>query len=133
MRLDSYVWRVQERWAQQDVGQWLTFSEARELIERRISEDQLTTWFESDRGRTLAVVTNRERAMVMLLDGPEDAGAHAIDPKASGTSEGYVLENGQSDEYADRDTVELRRALAVVEHIILVGEPPADAAWSVDR
>ena len=68
--------------------------------------------FESDSGELLAVVTNGERAMVMLLREPGDAGEHAVDETAgTSTSSGYVLANGQVDTYADCDTVRLADAL----------------------
>jgi len=66
-----------------------------------MADGTLTMWFESDRGRAMAFVTNRYRAMVMLLDEPGDPGEHAIDPGALGEQGGYVLENGQHDAYAD--------------------------------
>jgi hypothetical protein len=66
--------------------------------------------------------------MVMLLDGEGDPGAHAIDPGADGSSGGFVLANGQNDEYPDKDTVPLPEALRIVRHILTHGNPPADAA-----
>jgi hypothetical protein len=81
----------------------------------------------------LAVVTNVERAMVMLLDGVGDPGEHAADPTADGLSGGFVLANGQHDEYPDEDTVPLTEAFRIVHHILAKGTPPADAAWKIDR
>lgn len=124
---------MDERWAQEGVPGWLTPRQVRRFVEQRLAQDVLMTWFESDRGRRLAIVTNRKRAMVWLQEHFEDAGEHAIDPTATGTSGGYVLDNGQCDEYPDRDTVELGRALVIIEGIVAAGEPPADAAWSIDR
>lgn len=71
--------------------------------------------------------------MVMLLDGEGDPGAHASDPGAEDWSDGFILENGQNDEYPDEDTVLLSEAFRIVRHIIVKGTPPADAAWTVDR
>ncbi|MCX4538506.1 hypothetical protein OHA79_50455 (plasmid) [Streptomyces sp. NBC_00841] len=70
--------------------------------------------------------------MVMLLDGEGDPGAHASDPGAEDWSDGFILENGQNDEYPDEDTVLLSEAFRIVRHIIVKGTPPADAAWTVD-
>ncbi|MFE7392740.1 hypothetical protein [Streptomyces sp. NPDC057582] len=91
------------------------------------------SWLHSSTGRHLAVVTNTERAMVILLDGEGDPGAHASDPGAEDWSDGFILENGQNDEYPDEDTVLLSEAFRIVRHIIVNGTPPADAAWTVDR
>jgi len=44
---------------------------------------------------------------------------------------GYLLENGQEDEYADRDTLALSDALSVVEWILIHGAAP-EIGWSVD-
>lgn len=71
----------------------------------------------------LAVVSNGERAMVVLFEEIGDAGEHAID-RSMGTSEsgGYVLSNGQHDTYPDRDTVPLEIAMQLIDDVI-AGRP----------
>ncbi|MFC7217618.1 hypothetical protein ACFQLX_05435 [Streptomyces polyrhachis] len=103
------------------------------LLRERIADGQLETWLTSSRGRALAVITNTERAMVMLLEDEDDPGEHAITPEAEGHSAGFILANGQHDEYPDEDTAPLAEALQIVHHIITAGTPPASAAWSIDR
>lgn len=71
--------------------------------------------------------------MVVLLDGEGDPGEHAVDTGADGESDGFVLANGQDDEYPDRDTVPLAEGLRIVECIVGTGAWPADARWVVDR
>jgi hypothetical protein len=94
----------------------------------------LETWFEHDRGRLLAVVSNGIRALVILLEEPGDAGEHAVDPSETGQEAGgYVLSDGQHDAYSNRDTVPLTQALAIVEHIVDHGRPPAGVNWHIDR
>ncbi|MGW1549094.1 hypothetical protein [Streptomyces sp. NPDC002346] len=78
-------------------------------------------------------MSNTDRAMVMLLDREGDPGEHAVDPGAEGWSSGFILANGQGDEYADEDTVPVAEAFQIVHHILSVGGPPADTAWAVDR
>ncbi|NGO78599.1 hypothetical protein G6045_23510 [Streptomyces sp. YC504] len=90
-------------------------------------------WLTSSAGRSLAFVTNGERAMVVLAEGPDDAGEHAVDPEAEGSSEGFVLSNGQHDEYPDRDTVRIDVAYGLTERIVATGSWPRDAQWVVDR
>ncbi|MFD7416433.1 hypothetical protein [Kitasatospora purpeofusca] len=102
-------------------------------LRARAADGGFEAWLTSGSGRQLAVVSNAERAMVVLLEGPGDPGEHALDPGAEGWSEGFVLSNGQYDEYPDEDTVPLGRALTIVEHILTTGRPPADTPWSVDR
>lgn len=102
-------------------------------LRARVAGGQLETWLTSSAGRLLAVVTNSERAMVMLLDSADDPGEHAVDPGAGGRSKGFVLANGQHDEYSDEDTVPLEDAFRIVDHIVASGSPPADTAWLVDR
>ncbi|MFJ6482277.1 MULTISPECIES: hypothetical protein [unclassified Streptomyces] len=104
-----------------------------ESLRSRINSGQLETWLTSSYGRSLAFVTNTERAMVMLFDDECDPGEHAVHPGAEGSSDGYVLSNGQDDEYLDEDTVSLREAFRLVEHIVGTGSWPADARWAVDR
>lgn len=104
-----------------------------EALRARIGEGQLETWLTSSSGRKLAVVTNAERAMVVLMNGDDDAGEHAVDPEAEGSSDGFVLSNGQDDEYPDVDTVPLEEAFRIVDHIVSSGSWPADARWTVDR
>ncbi|AQU70997.1 hypothetical protein BBN63_17685 [Streptomyces niveus] len=102
-------------------------------LRRRIAGGAFESWLAGSSGRLLAVVTNAERAMVMLLDGEGDPGEHATYPGAEGRSDGFVLANGQSDEYPDEDTVPLEEALRIVRHILATGGPPTDAPWRVDR
>ncbi len=71
--------------------------------------------------------------MVMLLDDQDDPSGHAVTPQAAGRSQGFILSNGQNDEYLDEDTVPLPDALRIVDHILTAGAPPGDATWSVDR
>ncbi|MFJ2738326.1 hypothetical protein ACIO3O_01520 [Streptomyces sp. NPDC087440] len=99
----------------------------------RVDGGRLETWLISSSGRSLTFATNTERAMVMLLEGEGDPGEHAVDPGAEGASDGFVLSNGQHDEYPDRDTVPIGEAFRLVEHIVGAGSWPADARWVVDR
>ncbi|MER5465511.1 hypothetical protein ABT010_33445 [Streptomyces sp. NPDC002668] len=102
------------------------------VLRERIAAGQLETWLTSSRGRSLAVVTNAKRAMVMLLDDEAEPGEHAVTPEAAGRSKGFILANGQHDEYPDEDTAPLADALRIVDHILTAGAPPGDTAWSVD-
>ncbi|MFI1585056.1 hypothetical protein [Embleya sp. NPDC020630] len=104
-----------------------------EALRRAIADGRLESWLTSSSGRLLAVVSNADRAMVMLLDGVDDPGEHAADPGAEGCGSGFVLANGQSDEYANADTVPLAEAFRIVRHIVSVGIPPADVPWVIDR
>ena len=104
-----------------------------EALRARIDSGQLETWLASWSGRSLAFVTNTERAMVMLLNGEGDPGEHAVDPGAQGSSDGFVLSNGQDDEYPNEDTVPIGEAFRLVKQIVGTGSWPADAHWAVDR
>ncbi|MEU6294042.1 MULTISPECIES: hypothetical protein [Streptomyces] len=104
-----------------------------EALRMRIDSGQLETWLASSSGRSLAFVTNAERAMVMLLEDEGDPGEHAVDPGAQGASGGFVLCNGQEDEYPDEDTVPIGEAFRLVKQIVGTGSWPADARWAVDR
>ncbi|MFD9052664.1 hypothetical protein [Streptomyces zaomyceticus] len=104
-----------------------------EALRSRIDSGRLETWLTSSSGRSLAFVTNTERAMVMLLEEEGDPGEHAVDPGAEGASEGFVLSNGQHDEYPDQDTVPIGEAFGLVEHIVGRGSWPAEASRVVDR
>ncbi|WP_193515001.1 hypothetical protein [Streptomyces griseoloalbus] len=103
------------------------------VLRERIDAGQLETWLTSSRGRSLAVITNAKRALVMLLDDESDPGEHAVTPGAAGRSKGFILANGQHDEYLDEDTVPLPDALRIVDQILAEGTPPGDTTWSVDR
>ncbi|MFB7368836.1 hypothetical protein ACFC0D_03170 [Streptomyces sp. NPDC056222] len=78
-------------------------------------------------------MTNTERAMVVLMEGEGDPGEHAVDPGAEGSSDGFLLSNGQYDEYLDEDTVPLGEAFRIVDHIVSKGSWPPDARWLADR
>lgn len=91
------------------------------VLRARIDAGHLETWLAGESGRSLAFVTNTERAMVMLLNGEGDPGEHATDPGAEGESDGFVLSNGQSDAYPDADTVPLPEALRIAGHVVRTG------------
>ncbi|WP_405728930.1 hypothetical protein OG607_27485 [Streptomyces sp. NBC_01537] len=127
------VVRVIESWVFSDASEAMSSEAVLERLRGRIVGGQLEAWLTSSSGRLLAIVTNTERAMVMLLDGEGDPGEHAVDPGADGWSIGFVLANGQHDEYPNEDTVPLEEAFRILGRIITEGSPPSDAAWSVDR
>ncbi|MFD4482126.1 hypothetical protein ACFWPU_39280 [Streptomyces sp. NPDC058471] len=104
-----------------------------EALRSRVNSGRLETWLTSSSGRSLAFVTNTKRAMVMLLEEEGDPGEHAVDPGAQGSSDGFVLSNGQHDQYPDEDTVPIGEAFELVEQIIGTGSWPTDACWAVDR
>lgn len=104
-----------------------------EVLRSRIDRGRLETWLTSSSGRSLVFVTNAERAVVMLLEEEGDPGEHAVNPRAQGSSDGFVLSNGQHDEYPDEDTVPVGEAFRLVEQIVGTGSWPADARWVVDR
>ncbi|WP_369388541.1 hypothetical protein AB5J72_13840 [Streptomyces sp. CG1] len=110
----------------------VTAEEAVVALRRRIAEGSLETWLTSSAGRLLTVVSNTERALVMLLDEEDDPGAHAVSAGSSGASEGFRLANGQCDIYPDEDTVPLDEAFRILRHLIGTGLPPADTGWCAD-
>ncbi|HEX7307430.1 hypothetical protein [Lentzea sp.] len=114
-------------------GDHLAAGEVVAVLRARIAGGHLETWLTSETGRQLAFVTNTERAMVMLLEEPGDPGEHATDPGAEDWSDGFVLSNGQSDEYPDADTVPLDEALGIVEHLVGHGSWPETAHHVSDR
>ena len=110
--------RVVSEWRLVDTNEAMSPSAAVALLRARLRSGQWETWFESDSGELLSIVTNGHRAMVMLLQEPGDAGEHAIDASAGeSTSTGYVLANGQVDSYADVDTVTIADAMERVAQI----------------
>ncbi|KOU21792.1 hypothetical protein ADK51_21830 [Streptomyces sp. WM6368] len=126
---------VIESWVINDGGSPVPVSSEVVLkaLRSRIGSGQSETWLTSSSGRMLAFVTNAERAMVMLLEEEGDPGEHAVDPGAQGSSDGFVLSDGQKDKYPDEDTVPIGEAFRLVEHIVGTGSWPADARWMVDR
>ncbi|MFG2007305.1 hypothetical protein ACGFNU_49965 [Spirillospora sp. NPDC048911] len=124
---------MNETWKFEEFPSALTSQTAVEQLRTRINEGQLETWLTSSSGRLLAIVTNGQRAMVMLLDDDADPGQHAVDPAADGKSDGFVLANGQHDEYANKDTIPLSEALRIVRHLVDEGNPPSDVTWAIDR
>ncbi|MBT2540063.1 hypothetical protein J7E99_04915 [Streptomyces sp. ISL-44] len=115
------------RWhLQGSAGHAYSGAEARQLLRNRWDWGNQETWFENEAGRLLAVVTNGERSMVVLLDGEGDPGEHLVDPRGEGSSGGYLLSNGQDDTYADRDTVAFDVAGHAVAYFIEHGTWPAE-------
>jgi hypothetical protein len=125
---------VPERWRVQDDVAFISGDNAVRRLAERFEAGTHETWFEADSGRMVCVVTNGARALLMLLDHDGDAGEHLSDP--SGSDEpvaGFVLANGQADQYAERDTVPLDRALDVLRALIDGGEMRVEHRWMIDR
>ncbi|MFD9484169.1 hypothetical protein [Streptomyces sp. NPDC059991] len=71
--------------------------------------------------------------MVMLLDDEDGPGEHAVALGAEGASNGFILENGQNDEYPHTGTVTLGEAFRIVRHVLIHGALPPDTVWNADR
>ena len=71
-------------------------------------------------------------AMAVLMNGEGNAGERAVSPGAVGSSDGYVLDNGQAGTYEDADTIPLGDVLKVLPSIIDSGRPPSGASWTID-
>ena len=102
-------------------------------VSANADDGTLTTYFRRDLGRLLAFVSNGTRAMVVLMSGEGETGEHGVSPGAVGSSDGYVLDNGQVDTDADADTIPLPDALKALGSIIDSGRPAPGTSWSVDR
>jgi hypothetical protein len=124
---------VAEKWTVLDEEQVVSGEEAAARVSANVANGVLTTYFRSDLGRLLAFVSNGTRVMVVLMSGEGDPGEHAVSPGAVGSSDGYVLDNGQEDSYEDADTIPLVDALTALGSIIDSGQPAPGASWSVDR
>lgn len=122
-----------EGWSVLDEDHALSGDEAAVRVSANVDDGAMTTYLGSDSGRILVVVSNGDRAMVVLMSGEGDPGEHATSPGAAGSSDGYLLENGQEDTYEDADTVPLADALTAVRLIVDSGRPPAEQSWAVDR
>lgn len=122
-----------ESWVIDDGSAVVSSEMLLETLRARIGGGELDTWLTSSSGRRLAFVTNIKRVMLVLMDGEGDPGEHAVDPGVGGSSDGFLLSNGQYDEYLDEDTVPLEEAFRILQHIVSHGSWPLDARWVVDR
>lgn len=102
------------------------------LIERR-RQGIHETWFEHPDGRRLGFITNGARVMLILMDDEGDAGEHAVDEGAEDWSDGFLLLNGQSDRYANRDTVPFGTGVECLRRIIDLGTWPELVLRESDR
>lgn len=103
-------------------------------VRRAISASHGEIWLEHQQGPVLGIVIGGNRAMVLRLAESGDAGFHAIDPEASPERSGeYVLANGQVDQYADRDTVEVRHVVPIVTHFLASLNRWSGVTWQDDN
>ncbi|AOR34973.1 hypothetical protein BFF78_31505 [Streptomyces fodineus] len=123
---------MSETWTFEGERTAVTAEKAVAVLRRRIAEGRLETWLTSSAGRLLSVVSNTERALVMLLDAADDPGAHAVSAGSRGVSGGFRLANGQCDTYPAADTVPLGEAFRIVRRVIGTGLPRAGAGWCSD-
>ncbi|MFD6892765.1 hypothetical protein [Streptomyces sp. NPDC059957] len=126
---------TEDRWHLQGSADYAySGDEARNLLRHRLDWGNPETWFESDAGRLLGVVTNGERAMVTWVDAEGGPGEHLVDPRGEGSSGGFALSNGQAGSYADRDTVAFDVAGHAVAHFIDHGSwPPTGVSVASGR
>jgi hypothetical protein len=123
---------VRETWSID--GETVDATSFEDDLRARVSAGVLTTWVESSEGRTLALVSNGARMMVVLMEHVEDPGFHAIDPQADAESQsGYVLDNGQVDTYPNRDTIALDDGVRAAAEVVRTGELTKGVAWHSDR
>ncbi|WP_460084192.1 hypothetical protein [Streptomyces variabilis] len=132
MTVREMVVRVTERWVI-DGSSLVPVSSATVVrgLRSRSNSGHLETWMTSSSERSLAFVTNNERAMVMLFEEEGGPGEHAVDPGAEESSDGYVLSNGQHDAYPDADTVPVHEAFRLVQRIVGTGSWPTHAGLSI--
>lgn len=124
---------MDERWVLRGSGP-LRSEHVEHVLRDRIAAGELTAWLESSHGRTVGLVTNGTRAMLVLMEHEGDAGFHAVDPGATDATEGgYLLDNGQVDTYADRDTVPLPEALRALVVLVGAGERDERTSWRCNR
>jgi hypothetical protein len=123
---------VAESWQLADQPTLVTGETVEQVVQAEFGAGRQMVTLTSSLGRILLIVSNGTRAMVVLLDRAGDAGQHAADPDATGGSGGYVLDNGQVDEYANADTVELGQALAIARQVV-AGSGAATVVWRNDR
>ena len=114
-------------------SEWLSPRAILDTVDARMRAGELTTFLQSDTGRIIGWTTNRERVMLMVLNGVGDAGEHAVDPSGQGQSTGYALDNGQVDTYPDADTVPLPEAQRLLMSLVTGGTFPPDAPVKVVR
>lgn len=115
---------------QNSPGTTYTPDEAQRLLHNRLSFGTQETRFEDPEGRVLAVVTNADRALVVLYE--DGASQHLIEPEAQGESQGFLLGNGQVDAYANRDTVPFATAARALAHFMAHGTWPDDVTVEDD-
>lgn len=124
---------MDERWVLRGSGP-IRSELVEDVLYGRIAAGELTAWLESSLGRTVGLVTNGTRAMLVLIEHEGDAGFHAVDPGATDATEGgYLLDNGQVDTYADRDTVPVPEALRAVAVLVGTGERDLEISWRCNR
>jgi hypothetical protein len=103
-------------------------------VREAISAGRGEIWIEHQRGPILGVVLGGARAMVLRLAESGDAGFNGIDPEGSPEPSGeYVLANGQIDQYADRDTVEVRHVVPILVHFLATVERWPGVTWQDDK
>ncbi|MEV5875006.1 hypothetical protein AB0L75_12385 [Streptomyces sp. NPDC052101] len=117
---------MSETWTFAGERATVTAGEAVATLRRRIAEGRPGTWPTSSAGRLLSVVSDTDRALVMVLDEEDDPGAHAASAGSRQWSGGFRLANGQCDTCPDEETAPLGEAFRIVRHMIGTGLPPAD-------
>jgi len=129
--LGTERWAVPTGWHVAGSTEPLVGWDVNGILSKRRARGIYETWFEHSDGRRLGFITNGTRGVLLLLTDEDDAGEHAIDETAEGSSDGFLLTNGQNDRYANRDTVEFDTGIKSLRHLIDFGEWPAPCQFEV--
>lgn len=126
-------WAVSTGWHVEGSTRLLVGWDVNRVLIERIQQGIHETWFAHPDGRRLGFIRNGFRVMLILMTDADDPGEHAIDPGAEGSSDGFLLLNGQNDRYANRDTVEFHTGLRSLRQLIDSGTWPEDVHRENDR
>lgn len=131
--LDTHLWAVPNGWHLDGSTDLLVGRDVNLILIERRKQGIFETWFAHPDGRRLGFTANGIRVMLVLMTDEDDPGEHAIDPQAEGSSDGFMLLNGQNDTYANRDTVPFSIGMKSLWHIIDVGTWPENVRRESDR
>lgn len=129
--LGTDLWAVPTGWHLEGSAQALVGWDVNGVLIERRRQGIYESWFGHPDGRRLGYLTNGVRVMLRLVDG--DTEEHAVDEGAEGWSDSFVRLNGQSDRYANRDTVEFRIGVAALHRIIDTGAWPGSVRRGGNR
>jgi hypothetical protein len=112
-----------------------SLTQLRSVLDAAAAKPRQEVWLFSPSGPSLCMLRNQDRALLMFLREPGDAGftSRSEIPVTGDSSTQFMLANGQLEEYPTAWTISTERAREALEHFLQTEERSPSVVWNDDE